>query len=525
MKRDPTVTIIGAGIGGLSLGAYLAKRGVRVTMFDARDRVGGFVHSFERGGYTFEASTHQIGGFGDINYMTRVFELLGVEYVPTRRLSMLYETCFLDDQGKVSQQIALPTDPDEIIEELIQHFPSQREALREYLAKVEGIALDLMRLKRLQREKIAPTLLLDAIAALMLKKGKPGGIVRKMGAKHYPHLVANINSTWADVLGDFDGRLRALLSQMWFYIGVPPSESPAVIAAIIFYLFFRSGGGRVLGGTAQLVEGLARTITDNGGEIQTGTPVRAIVVEKGRARGVVTADGRSHFSDRTVSNISSQRTFLELVGEHKLPPLYSQQIKALRLSRSLFQLFVGARLRLEDYGFNHGTVFFDAKGDVEQSAREGESGPTDRSPFMMVNYSIDDESFAPEGSSSLIALEYDDFSRWEGLSDDAYRRQKQTTQDFILEKLERATGASIREHADVLFSGTPITFNRITSGLRGEVFGPAATMDQALMKRTPSETPIDDLFLVGSNTQPAHGVSAVMDAAIVLGRTLAKDLL
>lgn len=143
---------------------------------------------------------------------------------------------------------------------------------------------------------------------------------------------------------------------------------------------------------------------------------------------------------------------------------------------------------------------------------------------MMVNYSIEDDSFAPEGCSSLIALEYDDFSRWEGLSDEAYRQQKEATQDFILEKLERATGVPIRERAEVLFSGTPLTFNRISSGLRGEVFGPAATMDQALMKRTPMETPIDDLFLVGSDTQPAHGVSAIMDAAIVLGRTLAKDL-
>lgn len=524
MRSDSTVTVIGAGIGGLSLGAYLAKAGVRVTVFEAQDRVGGFVHSFERGGYTFEASTHQIGGFSDINYMTRVFELLGIDELPIRRLSTLYETCLLDDQGRATQHIALPTDPEEIVAELVRHFPSQRDALREYFAKVEGIALDLMRLKRLQREKIEPSLLLDAIAALMLKKGKPGGIVRKLGAKHYPHLVANINSTWADILEDFDGPLRALLSQMWFYIGVPPSESPAVIAAIITYLFFRSGGGRVLGGTAQLVEGLARTITDNGGEIHTGTPVRAIIVEKGRARGVVTADGRSHFSDRIVSNISSQRTFLELVGEHKLPPLFSQQIKALKLSRSLFQIFVGARLRLEDYGFHHGTVFFDATSDVEQAAREGESGPADRSPFMMVNYSIDDESFAPEGCSSLIALEYDDFSRWEGLSDEAYLQQKQTTQDFILQKLERATGAPVRERAEVVFSGTPLTFNRISSGLRGEIFGPAATMDQALMKRTPPETPIEDLFLVGSNTQPAHGVSAVMDAAIVLGRTIAKGL-
>ena len=77
MHHKPTVNIIGAGIGGLSTAAYLARSGYHVTVFEALDQVGGFVHSFrrDRKDYLFEATTHRIGGYEVDGYLDRVFEL------------------------------------------------------------------------------------------------------------------------------------------------------------------------------------------------------------------------------------------------------------------------------------------------------------------------------------------------------------------------------------------------------------------------------------------------------------------
>lgn len=42
----PDVCVVGAGIAGLRCAAVLLEKGARVTIFEARDRIGGRVRSF-----------------------------------------------------------------------------------------------------------------------------------------------------------------------------------------------------------------------------------------------------------------------------------------------------------------------------------------------------------------------------------------------------------------------------------------------------------------------------------------------
>jgi len=59
-KSDYPTVIIGAGLGGLVCGAYLAKQGVPVTVVEQHSVPGGYATSFDRAGgkYTFEVSLH-----------------------------------------------------------------------------------------------------------------------------------------------------------------------------------------------------------------------------------------------------------------------------------------------------------------------------------------------------------------------------------------------------------------------------------------------------------------------------------
>ncbi len=55
------VVIIGAGIGGLVCGCYLAKAGLKVLIVEQHYKPGGYCTSFERGGYTFDVGVHYLG--------------------------------------------------------------------------------------------------------------------------------------------------------------------------------------------------------------------------------------------------------------------------------------------------------------------------------------------------------------------------------------------------------------------------------------------------------------------------------
>ena len=54
-EKQPSVAIIGAG--GLASALLLAKSGVKVTVFERSERVGGRNKVFERDGYKFDSST------------------------------------------------------------------------------------------------------------------------------------------------------------------------------------------------------------------------------------------------------------------------------------------------------------------------------------------------------------------------------------------------------------------------------------------------------------------------------------
>ena len=55
--------IIGSGIGGLSLGAFLSRVGKKVLVLEQHYIAGGCCHAFDEGGYEFDTGIHYIGNF------------------------------------------------------------------------------------------------------------------------------------------------------------------------------------------------------------------------------------------------------------------------------------------------------------------------------------------------------------------------------------------------------------------------------------------------------------------------------
>jgi len=59
------VIIVGAGMGGLSVGAFLAGEGKTVLILEKHDKHGGYVGSFTRRGYTFDSAIFHLTDMGE----------------------------------------------------------------------------------------------------------------------------------------------------------------------------------------------------------------------------------------------------------------------------------------------------------------------------------------------------------------------------------------------------------------------------------------------------------------------------
>ena len=80
-----------------------------------------------------------------------------------------------------------------------------------------------------------------------------------------------------------------------------------------------------VGGSEALATSLTRLITDHGGQVITGTEVRRIIVQQGRATGVVTADGeRYEARQAVVASTNADQLYLTLLADDAPAPLRSQ---------------------------------------------------------------------------------------------------------------------------------------------------------------------------------------------------------
>ncbi|MEP6912030.1 MAG: NAD(P)-binding protein, partial [bacterium] len=98
---DCEVLVVGGGIGGLTVSALLAARGVDVCLLERESRVGGCAASFDKFGYTFEQGYGLYGLWQPNEIHDRVFSELPVNPPETRRLEPGY-VVRLPDKSEVS---------------------------------------------------------------------------------------------------------------------------------------------------------------------------------------------------------------------------------------------------------------------------------------------------------------------------------------------------------------------------------------------------------------------------------------
>src|SRR3990167_4867049 len=136
------------------------------------------------------------------------------------------------------------------------------------------------------------------------------------------------------------GSRKEFLSVLSGYLSDDPGALTVFAMAPIFGYYF-DGGYYPVGGSQTLADALAGVIRSHGGEIRLRTAVQRIVVDKGRAVGVVSGDGRLDRAAAIVSNADARRTFLDLVGRGQLPRDFTRRVEGLGPAASAFVVFLG----------------------------------------------------------------------------------------------------------------------------------------------------------------------------------------
>ena len=99
------------------------------------------------------------------------------------------------------------------------------------------------------------------------------------------------------------------------------------------------------GGSHSIAQVLQRAYVRHGGQIRAVHHVEKILVENGRAGGVRLSDGREWKARLAViSNIDPQSTFIDMIGEEKLPREFVEKVKGIQLDEfSYFQVHLALK--------------------------------------------------------------------------------------------------------------------------------------------------------------------------------------
>ncbi len=478
------VVVVGAGVGGLTAGALLARAGKSVLVIERHDRVGGYAHSFKRRRYRFDSSVHLVGGCGDRDgdhgaLVQRVLAGAGVagrcEFV---EVDPFYEAVYAGDRVEV------PARPDAFLETHAALYPRERDRLASFLGLV-GEVYEQTRLAQSMESTF------DILGS----------------SDRFPALVRHHRATLGDVLHASlgDAELRALVSTTWPYVGLPPSRVSFLYWANMMGTYLREGPWYCRGTFQQFADALAEGVRGAGGEVLLRSAVRRIPVERGKVRGVVLESGQQIEADVVISNADARQTAEELVGEARLPPRYLRMLRRAKPSVSAFVVYAATDLDLAAAGVCHESFQF-ATLDHDRAYATTMAGRPEW--LSMTVPTLLDPSLAPPGQHTVVLttlMPYDASGNW--------RADKKRVVERMLSQVERRVPGFA---ARVRFAegGTPRTMERYTRNTAGAIYGWELSPAQVGPGRLPDVTPVAGLHLAGHWTRPGGGIYGVVLSGI-----------
>jgi beta-carotene ketolase (CrtO type) len=292
---DFSAIVIGAGHNGLVTAAYLARAGLKTSLVEARDAVGGCASTVE-----FAGARVNICNCDHLTFRTTpIMEELRLADHGLRYLDV--DPTQLNVYWSGSPAWAMFRDVERTLASLALAYPDQVDGYRRYVRA----ALPAVRL----------------VFAAATDPPSVGGLLRTVaarGGRGALTLVRWARLSAADVLRQYFTRDEMVASAVcagpvvW---GLSPELPGTGLGALTYAIRHVAQVGRPVGGSGRLPESIAAAFAAAGGTIRTGATVAGIRCERDRVRGVVLADGTEITAPIVVSACDPRRTFVEWLSQ------------------------------------------------------------------------------------------------------------------------------------------------------------------------------------------------------------------
>ncbi|HYM50496.1 MAG TPA: NAD(P)/FAD-dependent oxidoreductase [Candidatus Limnocylindrales bacterium] len=496
------VVVAGAGHNSLLTGAYAARAGFKVLVLEGSPRIGGDTSCDELTlpGFIHDpcATAHNLI---QSNPLMRDNELELDRY----GLRYLYPDPVFTMPFRDGRSLTMWRDLDRTCAELARFSRADADAYRVLLQDWQAMA------PIVNEERENPPRPPEDVAQRM----QAGALGERMSAIR--------DASALEIIADRfqDEQVRAFFAWIAF-MTLHPLDEPGSGLLAFSLVAGRQRFSWILpeGGSNRLPLALARIIEEQGGAIRTSAPVTRIVVEGGRATGVVTADGSTYSAAKAIVSTIHLTQLPAMVGEANLPPAFRAGVARWKPSLTMFAvhyaLSEAPRFRTESGPLESVTMGgLDSVDALRRMLAAHRTGRLDlQEPvFLALTPTVIDPTRAPAGKHTFKLISFLPYDlaegpeRWDGL--------KEEVADRLFERLRPLT--SNLSEAIVLGRRveSPLDLERRNpANWRGSCHGGASSPDQSGYFRpvegwSSYRTPIAGLYQTGACTHPGGSVSGL----------------
>ena len=493
------IVIIGAGIGGMSAAARLAKAGHEVTIYENSDRSGGKCRTEWFGDYAFDTGPSLLtlpAVYRDLFLKTgkRIEHVLNIKPVDPA-----FNYHFSDGSSVLFPNLSNPNTYNEIEKsyglvasnqwkELISRAERMWEVSREPFIESElNSIFSLLKRKNLLRD---------------IKEIAPFTSLRKLSEKL-----------------KLDPHLQMIVDRYATYTGSDPRSAPAVLLTIAF-VESTFGAWHIEGGVGQLSTALEQRCSDLGVNFKFNTLVSQILVNNNQATGIKTSDGKEFKADLVVANSDAEYIYNKLLANNvNAARSERRKLKFATKSLSGFSLLLGLdNSKGKAVLIDHHNVYFPNNYDAEFDDVFTKQIPV-QDPTIYICAPKDPHMTKGENKEAWFVLvnapRHQVDGGWDWREGGAEYGQK------IIKKLD-ALGLNVSSRLDFMKYRTPADLENYAMAPGGSIYGSSSNSAASAFLRTKNRSKIKGLFCVGGSSHPGGGLPLVGISAEIVANAIGK---
>jgi phytoene dehydrogenase-like protein len=514
MSDTYDVAIIGGGHNGLVAAGYLAKAGRRVVVLEKKEMIGGIAVTEElfQG---FKASSLLDGSNSFSPEVIRDLNLAG------SGLEIFSTDPLIFAPQKDGKHLTIWHDVTRTANEIADFSRPDADAYPAFIKEMDKFARILAAVNWMTLPDMPDAGLGDLLKILKLVKP-----IRGLGWKNITQMMRILPMSVSDLMDQWfesEAVKAAIAASALNNISLGPQESGTTYAFLQNCANSNNGlfraSGQVKGGIGSLTKALADAAQSFGAKIFTQTQVTRIIVEKGRAAGVVLFDGKTIRAATVLTATDMRSTFKELIAPGSLDETTLKRVENITYNGTMARVHFALN-SLPDFTGMTGNPKGMLKGhiqiaptinDLQKAFDPVKYGQFTDNPYLDITIpSLGDPSLAPTGKHLMsVTVKYMPYhlreGNWEALSDPLAQLVIKTITGYVPDFQK------IVQDYHVI---TPLDMEKDYNLPEGSLVHGDITLDQSLWMRpipgyTQNLSPVKGLYMCGASTHPGAGVTGI----------------